>query len=131
MLLEHQIRKRYPAVAIVSCDIAPQRDNKEFVIVGDSSKEEIQIEIRKHGPYDVVFIDGDHSYAGVKKDWEFTRTLSPRVIAFHDIAYAKKHYEEGCFVDQLWGEIRSTQEYTHEKIVGCGWGGIGVVLNPS
>ena len=129
--LEHQIRKRYPAVAIVSCDIAPQRDNKEFVIVGDSSKEEIQIEIRKHGPYDVVFIDGDHSYAGVKKDWEFVRTLEPRVVAFHDIAYAKKHYEEGCFVDQLWGEIRSTQEYTHEKIVGCGWGGIGVVLNPS
>jgi hypothetical protein len=124
--LEQQLRASIPDVKLTSVDIAPAKDNTEIVIVGDSSVEETQQRIHEAGPYDVIFIDGDHSYAGVKSDFEFALKLNPRIIALHDIADAVKHRREGCEVDRLWKEIRAT-ENTSEKIVGCGWGGIGIV----
>lgn len=143
--LEHQLRLRVPDLHIVAVDIAPQPDNREFVIVGNSADPAIQQAIIDHsisplrgegrgeGPdnslYDVVFIDGDHSLAGVTADWNFAQSLRPRVIGFHDIATAVKHRREGCEVDQLWQSIQQSESYaTAEKIVGCGWGGIGIVL---
>lgn len=125
--LEYQINKNFQDVKLVSCDISPQQDNKSFIIVGDSSNIETQEKIKNHGPYDIIFIDGDHSYRGVKKDFEFAISLNPKLIAFHDIAKAIKHDREGCEVDVLWNEIK--KDYiTEEKIVGCGWGGIGVII---
>jgi len=40
-------------------------------------------------PIDLLFIDGDHSYEGVKRDWElFVRHLSPFGVAiFHDTTW--------------------------------------------
>ena len=51
-------------------------------------------EIRDHirslfdAPIDVLFIDGDHTYAGVRQDWLMYRSLCARgaLVAFHDIA---------------------------------------------
>ena len=124
--LEYQIKQSFPYVNIVSCDISPQEDNKEFVIIGNSSDENIKNQIKEYGPYDLVFIDGDHSYSGVKSDLEFAIDLNPRIIAFHDIAKTIKHKSEGCEVDILWNEVKARYK-TDEKIVGCGWGGIGVI----
>ncbi len=42
------------------------------------------------GPIDLLFIDGDHSYDGVKRDWEL---FSPHVSAFGVVV----------FHDTLWG----------------------------
>jgi cephalosporin hydroxylase len=60
-------------------------------------------------PIDFLFIDADHSYEGVKKDFElyapFVRASG--MIAFHDIL------DNG--VDRLWGEIRS--DFRHQEIV--------------
>lgn len=43
--------------------------------------------VRRSAPYDVIFIDGDHSYAGVSRDFEACRTLlSPGgLLLFHDV----------------------------------------------
>ena len=38
------------------------------------------------GPMDLVFIDGDHSLAGVKRDFELNLRYPHRYLAFHDIA---------------------------------------------
>ena len=124
--LEHQLHRR--GHSTVSIDIEPQPDNVVAnMIVGSSSDVDVQRRARDAGLFDVVFIDGDHSYAGVKSDWLFALTLRPRVIAIHDIAATAKHHAEGCYVDQLWQEIRSGDFDTEEIHVGHGWGGIGIV----
>jgi hypothetical protein len=125
--LECQIKTRIPSAQTVSIDISPTPDNAEQCIVGDSKDQNVRSLAEKKGPFDVVFIDGDHSLAGVRSDWEWSKTLKPRLIAFHDIADTVKHRNEGCFVHQLWKELKSSTLTTKEMIVGCGWGGIGIV----
>jgi len=60
--------------------------------------------------YDLLFIDGDHSYLGVKRDFEmYSQLVRPgELIAFHDI-----YSEPG--VARFWNEIR--HNYTHYEIV--------------
>jgi cephalosporin hydroxylase len=56
--------------------------------VGDSQTEEMRDKVKDFCPqYDFIFIDGDHSYNGVKRDFELYKDLlSPRGYAvFHDI----------------------------------------------
>ena len=73
---------------------------------------------------DFLFIDADHSYEGVKKDFklysDFVR--KPGLVAFHDIL-------DECGVDKFWSEVRPY--YKHMEIVEdykqrCA--GIGVLL---
>lgn len=124
--LEYQMKLKHQSITTVSVDLERLPTQENELIVGDSHSLDIQDQIRNKGPYSVVFIDGDHTYAGVKQDWEFALTLNPRMIALHDIGDGILHKHRNCHVDKLWSEI--TKSYrTEEKIVGCGWGGIGVV----
>jgi len=78
---------------------------------------------------DLLFIDGDHSYIGVKQDFE---NYSPMVkngglIILHDIC---KHPEElNCHVDKFWHKIKQGKKYL-EIIENPkqGWGGIGIII---
>jgi cephalosporin hydroxylase len=55
-------------------------------LIGFSTDWEIWNQADQHKPYDFMFIDGDHAYEGVKKDFATYRPmLSPGgAIAFHD-----------------------------------------------
>lgn len=58
------------------------------LFVANSQTEETKNKVKEFCPqYDLIFIDGDHSYEGVKRDFElYQELLSPRGhIIFHDI----------------------------------------------
>jgi hypothetical protein len=88
----------------------------------------VQEWIRKQGPFDAVFIDGDHKADGVRQDWEFAKSLDPRTIFFHDFTNAVYHRLCGCEVHHVVPDVIAESEANgwrvSSKAVGCGWGGI-------
>jgi len=78
---------------------------------------------------DFLFIDGDHSYAGVKRDYELYSPLVRKggIIALHDVAKHKTTPE--CEVDRFWAEIKVGKKFK-ELIADPDqdWGGIGVIF---
>jgi predicted O-methyltransferase YrrM len=62
---------------------------------------------------DLLFIDGDHRYSGVRADFEMYSPLVRRggIVAFHDIAV--KPTPDG--VAQLWNEVKP--RYRHKEIL--------------
>jgi predicted O-methyltransferase YrrM len=76
---------------------------------------------------DLLFIDGDHTYEGVRSDFEKYSPLARdgALIAFHDIVEHAPEARVG--VGRYWNEIKAG--YRHVEIVSppSGWGGIGVL----
>jgi len=80
--------------------------------------------------YDFIFIDGDHSYEGVKADYLSYRPLlsDGGCIAFHDIVDTPTTRNAGQGVFRFWGELkRRHPDNWKEFCVNGEWGGIGVI----
>lgn len=79
-------------------------------------------------PIDLLFIDGDHTYEGVKQDWEMYSPLVRRggLIVFHDIS---GNYDD-TEVKRHWDSIRA--DYNHKEYSRYPGGkcGIGVLIKP-
>jgi predicted O-methyltransferase YrrM len=76
---------------------------------------------------DFLFIDGDHTYQGVKLDFEMYSPLvrSGGMIGFHDIlAHAGVPISR---VHELWDEVKLDYEYEEYAVQPYFWGGIGVL----
>ena len=100
------------------------------MIHGSSHDEKIKKEVSEiigDNKLDFLFIDGDHTYEGVKQDFlmykEFVREGG--WIGFHDIIDSDHHRGANCRVDLLWDELKG------EKVSFiCGhsdFGGIGFI----
>lgn len=97
------------------------------VVIGDSHEQNTRREVEDtlgDNKLDFLFIDGDHSYEGVKADFEDYRGFvrPGGLIAFHDIVDSEFHRKRGCEVAKFWASVSGVkQEFNH----GLEWGGIG------
>jgi predicted O-methyltransferase YrrM len=85
------------------------------------------LELLADVPIDLLFIDGDHTYEGVRKDFEMYAPLVAThcLIAFHDVL---PHPDvPDCKVDVFWDEIKNDHDWTEFITRPMGWGGIGVI----
>ena len=79
---------------------------------------------------DLVFIDGDHSYEGVKLDFELCRPLLSKnaLVLFHDSAWEhfKEHadYREGLGVLKFLEELR---QEGYEAVTIATWPGLTIL----
>jgi predicted O-methyltransferase YrrM len=76
-------------------------------------------------PVDLLFIDGDHTFEGVKMDWEmYSPLVRPGgMVAFHDIA---GNYDD-TQVKRLWDSIKSGFKHNEYALDPTGYYGIGVL----
>ena len=83
------------------------------LIQGDSHKKGTLVSLLEYlngDKIDLLFIDGDHTYEGVKKDYEMYSPLvgNNGIIAFHDIV---PHKQSNCEVEKFWNEIKHQNKY--------------------
>ena len=108
------------------------------LLFGDSHSKGLRTEAARHGPYDFMFLDGDHTARGVRQDYlDYRSLVTPNgFIAFHDITADPKKSgnidKNGPIeVAKVWHEIKchprsgNTWEFVD---VGSDYG-IGVVDN--
>jgi predicted O-methyltransferase YrrM len=77
---------------------------------------------------DVMLIDGDHTYDGVKKDFDMYSPFVRKggIVAFHDVV--KHTNDPDCEVDKFWEEVKT--RYKHQELIedpAQGWAGVGVL----
>jgi predicted O-methyltransferase YrrM len=104
------------------------------VLIGDSHSAEFLERVRKEldgEPVDFLFIDGDHTEAGVRQDYEFYSPLvrPGGLIAFHDIVDDQPL--ETNQVQHFWKKIKPGREIKEfvDNPQQCGFG-IGVLKVP-
>jgi predicted O-methyltransferase YrrM len=105
------------------------------VVRGDSQTDETRREVEAAlggREVDFLMIDADHSYDGVRRDFELYSPLvrNGGLVALHDIV--EHTHRPEIDVARFWTEIRA--RYEHEEFVSPGrefgfgpWGGIGVL----
>jgi hypothetical protein len=80
------------------------------LFVGDSHNAEVVEAVRQYAPFDFGFIDGDHSYAGIKADWENYGPMC-KVVGFHDIGGGIEECE------RFWAELKASGLYRTEECI--------------
>lgn len=115
-------------------------DQSCYLIDGNSQLIETKINLMqrltKAGvqlPIDVLFIDADHRYEGVKRDYELYAPLVREggIIGFHDVV---EQNDERSGVHHLWEELKRKHPDTHYEWFGKDdwgfgqWGAIGMLV---
>ena len=109
------------------------RKNQEIVLLrADSHSPETLEKVRSElagEKLDFLFIDGDHTYEGVKKDFEMYSSLVREggIVGFHDIV--PHATDRTVDVSRFWNELK--RDHSHKEFVHSwdqGWAGIGVVV---
>jgi hypothetical protein len=102
-------------VKLFCCDLIPKSDvlteysnHQEYVFIRTSSFK-LDKSMIPHN-IDLILIDGDHTYNGVKNDFQVSKQFNPKYVVFHDI---KSSVCPG--VVKFWNEIK--QDYPHYEFI--------------
>lgn len=106
-----------------------------YGIAGDSHhtqtwKKMVELILKETGDLsvDLLFVDGDHTYEGVKNDYQMYRGVVRKggVIAFHDVTCSEERsIRENLGVNRFWDELPQPK---HVFSVNWEWGGIGAIV---
>lgn len=119
----------------------PHRLHRASLIEADSHAPATKAqlcEMLQDGRVDVLFIDADHSYEGVRQDFEMYSPLVRQggLVAFHDTVKPEGYPDDlpPFGVHIFWAEmVAKVHPYGHVRhteeilITPKGWGGIGLV----
>ena len=91
-------------------------------------KEKVKTVVRE--PLDLLFIDGDHRYEGVRDDFvSFSPLVKPGgIVLFHDIVENPQHPEYG--VERLWRELEGKKLEFVDRIDPSPGAGLGILVMP-
>jgi predicted O-methyltransferase YrrM len=129
------LRHRYPLWRTRLYRGFARDDQTVHVIRADAHKVSTVRDVQRRlpaGSVDFLFIDGDHSYQGIRRDFEFYSPLVREggLVAFHDIVPGGpgKHGDPGG-VPVFWSEVRDGHRVEAEFVEDWDWGscGIGVI----
>lgn len=107
-----------------------ERGYKASCLFGDSQTDATKRLIVGRGPYDAILIDGDHTLAGVTRDWKLYGDMAG-VVAFHDIVgtgQREKVQNNPVEVPILWDAIVRSGAEVREFVAPASKMGIGAVL---
>lgn len=125
----------FPDITVVGIDprpmIAADDLRRWHVVHGCSDDPQVRQRARSLNdgePFDFVFVDGDHTYDGVRGDWNWSR-FEGRLVAFHDVCSTHTCPD----VVRWWEQFTSDplngwthwREITYER--ASGRNGIGIV----
>jgi predicted O-methyltransferase YrrM len=101
-----------------------------WLIPFDSTLPEAIERAKGLGPYDALFIDGDHRADGVWADWHNYSAMA-RIVGFHDIGWKRSPDNpkaKSIAVPEIWDEIKQGHRFEEIKLDKSGKNnGIGVL----
>jgi len=97
------------------------------LLFGDSTDQRIIDAVRGLGPFDLIFIDANHTEPYVWKDWNNYKQMT-KMIAFHDIGFRQLPHKriEQIHVPVVWEQIKKDRRYVEFKNCKAS-NGIGVI----
>jgi hypothetical protein len=93
-----------------NCERIADKGHRVQLFLADSHAPGTVSSVATLAPFDFGFIDGDHSYEGVKADWENYGPMC-KIVGFHDIA----GQVAGCV--RFWNELKASVKYRIEEFL--------------
>lgn len=107
IIINEVLKKNNPKLKSYACDLIEKSsileeysNYSDFTYI-QSNSQETDFFIQFGETVDFIFIDGDHSYKGVKTDYLNALKLNPQYIMFHDISCP----DMGVYT--FWNEIKN------------------------